>query len=711
MRVPIFHLTGHALFAGHPIYSGQKALQPHQPMFQPWRLSPTIEHSANEEPSSLHTRTSTTTTTFAINNTSTTVSTPSHNAVVVDVDEFIISAPAAADRSKYEKLGTNDITSDDDNDDDDNSGAELCHDDVSATTNLTARKLHFKQIVANNLHGKMQAVYGKVDKTQVKVVSPIVRKIRLKADHYSAGKSTNTNREHESKKSTKSKKSSGSNANNATNSNDKDSDNDSIGSASDLQKVEEVASESAHGAVTKMSVSHARRSPKKLADDAMSESVRTCGSSAYHAECESVATNEDNKSRVQIRMRIKKRDRQSDGNDGKEESLVSPLSAEFLHHFGDRPLLLDDELEYDSSDPTTESKAEEHTEAQLAVLTDAEELDVFARAPFRMPEQIERFRHQKRIENPPPPLNPIPFYQSAAHSMDEYISPIKGGLETCISNPFLLPEPSTRAELSTIAQPVFDPPQLESVFNVAPVWNDVPMATVLPEPAVYMVTATEPSIIDRHTPASEQLRTSPHKFINFSQIAVDNTSSDVASSHFGFVHIPDNAFGEISSTGGSDYSVINRASIAATRPSKNKRDKTSSKYTPLKDDKPRASKGNSALVALPAILTSKVKGSTPSYKKVSPIVQSIQPSGTSVASAPTASTAPGTVQHEYQIGFNNMSFEDFPSDQELDPTNRMDGALCKQQSTPFEVVRNEKMLVEAERKFGSLKRRSNLFSS
>jgi len=141
--------------------------------------------------------------------------------------------------------------------------------------------------------------------------------------------------------------------------------------------------------------------------------------------------------------------------------------------------------------------------------------------------------------------------------------------------------------------------------------------------------------------------------------------------------------------------------------------------------KPKKEKSNLAVRVLPGKLTQKVKGH--SYKKVS-----------AAALGSTSSLSSGskqkhqrlqyqshdddddeqdqdenrgagggrnfqsnTIQNSAKTGFSNMSFEDFPSDQEMDRLSR---------TIPFEVVRNEKMLLEAEKKFGSLKRRNNLFS-
>lgn len=100
-----------------------------------------------------------------------------------------------------------------------------------------------------------------------------------------------------------------------------DSD-DSIGSASDLKAMND---EDCNGD---------NEDDREKIDETISESVRTCGSSAYHAECESVATHEDD-------HRLKKHRRHH------REQQLPTIGADPVvgHQYGEKPLLLDDELD------------------------------------------------------------------------------------------------------------------------------------------------------------------------------------------------------------------------------------------------------------------------------------------------------------------------------------------------------------------------------
>lgn len=131
-------------------------------------------------------------------------------------------------------------------------------------------------------------------------------------------------------------------ANNADNSNatnvDYESD-DSIGSASDLRAMNDEEEGNDEDGEENDDGDGDKRGKH---DETISESVRTCGSSAYHAECESVATHEDD-------YRMKRPRRQHHYRQQQAQQLPT-IDADPIvgHQYGEKPLLLDDELDPES---------------------------------------------------------------------------------------------------------------------------------------------------------------------------------------------------------------------------------------------------------------------------------------------------------------------------------------------------------------------------
>ncbi|XP_057337940.1 BMP-2-inducible protein kinase isoform X2 [Microplitis mediator] len=105
---------------------------------------------------------------------------------------------------------------------------------------------------------------------------------------------------------------------------------DSIGSASDLKAMNDE-----DGNDPDDDHDDNDDDEREKIDETISESVRTCGSSAYHAECESVATHEDD-------HRIKKSRRHREQHQTLPTIHADPIVG---HQYGEKPLLLDDELD------------------------------------------------------------------------------------------------------------------------------------------------------------------------------------------------------------------------------------------------------------------------------------------------------------------------------------------------------------------------------
>uniref|UniRef100_A0A182SSZ2 Uncharacterized protein n=1 Tax=Anopheles maculatus TaxID=74869 RepID=A0A182SSZ2_9DIPT len=319
------------------------------------------------------------------------------------------------DRNKYEKLNSNDITSDDSDSEfySESIGSSVVGGAVSVGTHASsgagggsAKKQSFKQFVESNIPEKLQAVYHKVDKSQMKNVQ-LVKKLRSKVAQAGKDSSACTT---STTKGTKDRRSGKKNGNreepNAPTNGNAASDDDSIGSASDLRANDDFPEGDEPNNAKVLFQEPARRKPfgrgvfggEGSVDDCISESIKTCGSSAYHAECESVTTNEDNTSRIVTRVRVKKREHL----DSKHSVIDEDDSAEEDMIQGEKPLLLDDELDYESAaennmsgeevlmDPFTPEDelgvAKKHERSNVEEdEADEAELDPFAMAPFRKP--------------------------------------------------------------------------------------------------------------------------------------------------------------------------------------------------------------------------------------------------------------------------------------------------------------------------------------
>ncbi|XP_055644829.1 uncharacterized protein LOC129780520 [Toxorhynchites rutilus septentrionalis] len=669
------------------------------------------------------------------------------------------------DRNKYEKLNSNDVTSDD-------SDAEFHADSTGGV-----KKQSFKQFVESNIPEKLQAVYHKVDKSQIKNVQ-IVKKLRGKVvqkDDTKKGHRNSGGRKGKTKNDNK----------DGDDQNNRESD-DSIGSASDLRANDEFidGDETENGkVVTGKPVKKFNRHAfgDGSVDDCISESIKTCGSSAYHAECESVTTNEDNTSRIVTRIRVKKREHDSkhsviDEDDSGEEDM--------LH--GDKPLLLDDELDYESApetntsgeevpmDPFTPESLPDEKSVEKSTEEDEVQLDPFAMAPFRKPAVPKRnsIKFMPNIHPIPEscptfpipssspvgdfctstPVKPTPIRSQPTPTElllpvsvpQTIISPLSGEpsspmspiLQTDLfgSEPFPLlisSHPISMLPLETVSIPtVTVEPGSVTLTHIIPSAKN-PIPALMPE--------STSTVGQKQQQQSSQM-SARQNYINYSQISMQNIAS--ISPDNNYVNFdPDDNDDDIRKLKSDDCddssdTVVKSSSKASGFLSK----KEKVKYNSLKDKTGAESEdsasvsstsftGNHVLV-IPAKLSQKVKVNVGGYKKV-----------TSKGSKKEKSNGIGAEKYEElhcpskpngksylskpgkNMAFSNMSFEDFPSDESLEeqqPASSTAAAAAASSKkggggklvkiAPFEVIRNEKMLLEAEKKFGSLKRRSNPFS-
>lgn len=547
------------------------------------------------------------------------------------------------DRSKYEKLTQYACVSSEDSLNEDNDSLK------------NSEKIRKKRRV-KNIPEKLQSVYKNVE-------LPIVKSLKDK------------NARNLDKKSKKKQ------INEQTDSVDVQSD-DSIGSASDLRIDEETETNT---------------SKIDAISETISESIRTCGSSAYHAECESMATHEEDATSRIIRNKLK------------EEAKTKGIQSEDMifvgHQYGEKPLLLDDELDSDCEikyDNYRWSEEKKNTNAELWVNNEhplEDPKDVFALAPF----------HISKIKNKTP-VSPTMYekQKSETPNTSRQVSPSLTSMLLRISdiehyNTNTIPK---KTNDSFANQNVSLNPFLNNEFNVQVSQNISPFCVInnsvdpnsadptlnndnyFKSSAAFTTTNTFNKKTENYFADNEKKSIYENVEITFGKFendfAKDETFCNETDSNAFFTsnfQLPtqyERTFQKADSVNDikdflGEEEVLESGycnedvDLSGHKHKKDRKKDGKSKYFLIDD---RISDENPTVQKV-----GKPKGNT--HKKVAKIKKSSK-------------------KIKSQAGFSNMSFEDFPSD---------DGEINQHIVRPFEVVRNAD-----EKKYGSLKRKGNPFS-
>lgn len=190
-----------------------------------------------------------------------------------------------------------------------------------------------------------------------------------------------------------------------------DSD-DSIGSASDLRIDDDL-----QPATTKDDFS-----------ETISESIKTCGSSAYHAECESMATHEEDGISRMIRLKTREEAKKQNVQQNEEDMLFMG------HQYGDKPLLMDDELDSDCEQTKYDTN-------QWNIEKNNQKVDLWIPPSSSFEDRNDVFAN-------------APFIKKIKSKNEQQESDLK-----CL-NPFLTPEEHVEPDLISI-----ESPKKENLFN------------------------------------------------------------------------------------------------------------------------------------------------------------------------------------------------------------------------------------------------------
>lgn len=411
---------------------------------------------------------------------------------------------------------------------------------------------------------------------------------------------------------------------------DVDSD-DSIGSASDLKADED-------------------RTEIPVKEDAISESIRTCGSSAYHAECESMATREEEYFKKPPKLHQNKKI----NNEPTQNEDIRFVG----HRYGEKPLLMDDELDSDCESKYQRWKetADNNSKSnKWFTLTSGVEdsKDVFALAPFekqRLKTKSIKIKngdsqhslHVDKVSEISQSFTTDSFAHFASYNESED-SKVGDTSSSMISlNPFLITDIANVQNMST--------PE--------PVNSDMHPFTRINNETTFQASFSDQEFSCDFSKPKNVSILSENKYYS-GEIRLERQADHGLPDLFAQNVLP-------------DFTKENSSEDRFEKNQKIKKDKKRDKYQLIDD---LSSEKSEVFSAKPV----KVSRNTHSYKKVN------------------IKAKKSSLKLKVDGGFSNMSFEDFP----VDERNVIESSIM-----PYEVLRSPQ---QEEKKFGS-KRIGNPFS-
>lgn len=537
------------------------------------------------------------------------------------------------DRSKYEKLVTNNEVSSENSSDNENK-------------NVKAGKIRKRRKI-KNIPEKLQSVCKSVE-------IPIVKNFMSEKSKIGS----DVNKKSEKEVGVESE--------------------DSIGSASDLRVYDD----------------NIENHPNK--GDEVSESIVTCGSSAYHAECESMATHEDDCISRVIRAKQKE-----------EVKNKGTLAEDVLfvgHQYGEKPLLLDDEL--DSEPEVKEEFAQWSNKKDDLWIQPSSSIDddVFAMAPFSKPKNKVRANVNQTQLHTEKNISVVDTTSQYSESYEAIQDADHHILATDVMDTISKSE-SCRPFVTSSLNPFLSNESLETATaNVATI--SLPTFTTFTVSANIVTTEAQATTTHIH------YYTEAHFPVNFRSEEVVNIAD--AKIVDGIVSTGVNTDVKPNIVG-MNYHYNDPIEIQCKNP-----EKDVAKESKCSEVKPKIN--NFLNTPFENLITNESnipkRSKTPELvykakkdkKKEKSKYQLIEERTTDDDLSTTSKTAKGTKKvssksskkanskAKTQGGFSNMSFEDYPSDE---------GEIVSASTTPFEVLRNPE---QEEKRYGSLKRIGNPFS-